>query len=419
VKLAGRGKMENTLPEKARLLERLREGKFEVPDFIFVPAEDFKKENFEALEDFLQNHRESFKVIARSAHPQEEFFTGGTFDSLETYADLAGIMYARKRMVNFAKTVHRLTILRQQKFNKAPEIDPDEMGVIAMPFIDGTSVMAKMLGDHWEFGYCRDRLHKVQSEPYITKTPHDRKLLEVSEDIQKHLGFMCEIEYIISEDGEIHVVQAKDISNIETLEIKQSERSIKLDGVRRIRKRRSYRERPIYVMDNTAFYMDIIDKCENMVHGWEEPRPGIEDIIEIIASYEKELEEFSLTHQRFCVLGLSMADPEELYQIANHYLDDTPELQKQFSKSLNSNLYKRDYFLSEADTFIAKDRIRVNLRSHDAYGIDTVRNPLWSAYWNIDRHDKIVKDFKKLGFKTGDSIAIDIDSEEKPTVYRL
>lgn len=233
--------MESQLPEKAKLLERLKKGDFNLPDFIYVPAADFEKEDFEALETFLRAHRESFKVFARSAHPQEKFLKAGTFDSVATYADVAGIKFARKRIIDLAKTAHKLSVQRQQRFNGAPEMDFDKMGIIVMPFIDGTGVMAKMLEDHWEFGYCRDRIHKVQSEPYITNTPHDIRLLQMSEDIQKHLGFRCEIEYIVSADGEIHVVQAKDISHIETLEQKESDRSIKLDGVRRIRKRRNYR----------------------------------------------------------------------------------------------------------------------------------------------------------------------------------
>jgi hypothetical protein len=410
--------MESTLPEKARLLEQLKKGEFNVPDFIYIPASDFEQKNFKAVEDFLSNHSERFKVIARSAHPKEEFLLPGTFDSLETYADLAGITYARKRIIDLATSSRKLSVLRQQKFNDAPEIDPNEMGIVVMPFIEGTSVMAKRLGDHWEFGYCRDRIHKVQSEPYITNTPHDRKLLQLSEDIQRYLGVRCEIEYIISEDGEIHVVQAKDISNVELAE-KEDQRSIKLDGIRRIRKRRNYRERPLYVMDSRVYYMSIIDKCEDMVHGCEGPPPSIEDIIAMITAYETELEAFALKHERFAILGLSIRVPEELYQIANHYLDEMPDLQKQLSKVLHNNMYKRDYFLAEADTIIAKDKIRVNLRSHDAYGIATVRNPLWSVYWFIEKHDQIVKEFKTLGFKTGDTIGVDIDAEEKPTVCRL
>jgi hypothetical protein len=411
--------MKSQVSEKVRLLERLKKGRFNVPDFIYVPAIDFQKENFEALEAFLTRHRESYKVIARSAHPQEENFKSGTFDSLETYADLAGIQFARNRIIHLAETTKRLSIIRQQKFHGSPNIDLDKMGVLVMPYIEGTNVMAKMLSDRWEYGYCRDRLHKIETEPYITNTTCDRDLLQVSEQIQKHLGFRCEIEYVISADGTIHVVQAKDISHIETLIEQKGERSIKLDGVRRIRKRRNYRERVVYVMDNRAFYLSLIDRCEDLIQGRGKVKTPFADIISMVSSHEKELEEFALKHHRFGVLGLSINVPEDIYQIACHILDDMPQSNKKLSKVLHDNLYRRDNFLSESDTIIAKDKIRVNLCSHDAYGIDTVRNPIWSVYWNINRNDQIVKEFESLGFKTGDTIGIDIGPEEKPTVYRL
>ncbi len=411
--------MESTLPEKARLLQQLKEGDFNIPDFIYVSVSDFKSENFDELEAFLDLHRESFKVIARSAHPDEEFFKGGTFDSLETYADLGGIQYARKKIINLATNAKQLSIKRQQKFNDAPQIDSDDMGVIVMPFISGASVMAKMIGDHWEFGYCRDRMHKVQREPYITKTPHDRRLIELSEKIQENLGHRCEIEYVVSEEGEIYVVQAKDISHIEMLEQKQSDRTIQLDGVRRIRRNHNYRERPVYLMDNKSFYLRIIGMCENIVLDAKGPKPTIEDVLDIVGVYQSELADFAMRNQRFAVLGLSIQEPEELYQIANHYLEDSPDIQQQLSKALHDNLYKIDYFLSEADTLIAKDKFRVNLCGHDAYGIDTVRNPIWTVYWHMDKHDSVVKDFYGLGFKTGDTVGIEIDSDEKPNVYRL
>ena len=149
--------MEALIPEKARLLDRLKQGKFNVPDFIYVPAFDFKNRHFEPLNTFLRDYQDSYKVIARSGHPLEQYYRGGTFDSLETYADVAGILYARKRIINSAKTARRLSFLRQQKFNNAPELDLDELGVIVMPFITGTSVMAKKLGNHWEFGYSGNR----------------------------------------------------------------------------------------------------------------------------------------------------------------------------------------------------------------------------------------------------------------------
>ena len=407
------------LPEKARLLQKLKEGNFTVPDFIYVSASDFRNEAFNDLNAFLDHHRESFKVITRSAHPKEEYFKGGTFDSLETYADLGGIQYARSKIINLAKTAKALTIKRQQKFNNSPEIDPEDMGIIVMPFISGISVMAKMLGNHWEFGYCRDRIHKIQREPYITRTPHDRRLIDLSEKIQKYLRHRCEIEYVVSEDGQIYIVQAKDISHIETLELQQTDRSIRLDGVRRIRRNHNYRERPLFVMNNREFYLEIISKCEDLVFGDKETRLTIEDILEIVARYQIELENFALRHERFCVLGLSIQEPEELFQIANHYLDEFPDLQQKLSKALQANLYKIDYFLSEADTLLAKDRFRINLCAHDAYGIDTVRNPMWSVHWRADKHDMLVKEFKRLGFKSGDTVGIEIDSDEKPIVYRL
>jgi len=410
---------DNHLPEKAQLLKRLQEGKFNVPDFIFVPSDDFKNENFDQLEAFLKKHRESFKVIARSAHPEEEHFKGGTFESLQTYADLGGIKYARKRMIKMAGTAQRLSVLRQQKFNQAPEIHLESMGIIVMPFIEGASVMAKKIGREWEFGYCRDRNCRIQSSPYITCTPHDRKLYHISQKIQQYLGFRCEIEFIISTDGVIHVVQAKDISGIEVLEQRESERSVELDGVHRIRIRRNFRERPIYVMDSGELYMKLIDRCEDFVHGWGDKKGVLEDILAIIADYEQCLENFALLHQRFGLLGYCLKAPEELYQVANHYLDETPEMQQTLSQALHQNLYAIDYFISEADTIIARDEDRVSLCSHDAYGIDTVRNPLWSVYWHSNRHREVVGEFQRLGFRTGDTVGIDIRADGKPSVFRL
>ncbi len=412
--------MVDSIPEKAELLEKLRQGGFAVPDFIYVPPATFESADYADLEAFLEKHRQSFKVIARSAHPEERRFKGGTFDSLETYADVGGIRYARNKMIKLAGSSKRLSIARQQRFNRAPELDLEQMGVIVMPFIDGSSVMAKIIDGQWEFGYCRDRIHKVQSEPYITRTPHDRRLVQLSKKIQAYLGFRCEIEYIISADGEIHVVQAKNIAGIDTLEEKESQRTIALDGIRRIRKRRNYRERPVYVMDNKAFYIDIISRCEEMLADDAVPdRTGIDRVIDAIRRYEADLEDFALRHQRYAVLGLAIQDPVELYQIANHYLDDTPELQAELSRALHSNLYQIDTFISEADTLIAKDKIRINLCSHDAYGIDTVRNPLWTVFWRVDRHDEVVREFKRVGFKSGDTVGIDINVDEKPTVRRL
>jgi hypothetical protein len=411
--------MQAPLPEKIRLLKVLKRKGFNVPDFVYLTAENFRNESFGELQEFLKKTRGSFKVIARSAHPLESFFKSGTFDSLEVNADIAGIKYARKRIVNLAKTAKKLQIKRQQKFHGAPEIDPQEMGIIVMPFIDGIKVMAKKMGKHWEFGYTSETSHKIQCDSYITETPHDMKLLRLSEDIQESLGFPCEIEYIVSKFSDVHVVQAKDISRVELLDEDVSRRSVRLDGIRRIRKKRNYRERTVYVMDHNSFYLDIINKCEDLVHGWSDEKCTIDDVLQVIYGYEAELSEFALKHERFGVLGFSIKIPDDLFQIANHYLDATPDLQKQLTKALYNNQYKIDYFLAEADTIIAKDRIRLNLCTHDAYGIDTVRNPIWFVYWKFEKQDEIVGELRRLGFRTGDTLCIDIGMDEKPTIYRL
>lgn len=411
--------MDKKLPEKVRLLEILAKKKFNVPPYIYVTYKDFNNDHFDPLEKFLEAHCDGYKVIARSAHIYEENFKSGTFDSFGTYADVGGIKYARKKMIRMASTTKRLSILRQQHFNNAPQVDLEHMGVLVMPFIVGTAIMAKVVGGRWEFGYCRDRSRKIQREPYITQVPHDRRLVQLSKKIQETLGFSCEIEYIVSSEGHIYVVQAKDISHIETLAQQESERSIKLDGIRRTRKRRSYRERPLFVLNNRSFYINLISKCEDMVLGCQGPQPKIEDLISAIKAYETEMESFALRHQRYAVLGLSIQEAEELYQIASHYLDDTPELQSQLSKALHHNVYQVDIFLAEADTLIAKDKVRIYIGSHDAYGIDTVRNPLWSVYWHLDKHDATIKEFAKLGFKTGDTVGIEVDAEDRPTIYRL
>lgn len=411
--------MTQILPEKARLLNRLAEGGFNVPHAYYLPPEAFENEDFAGLEQFLKEHCAGHKIIVRSCHPAEEFYKGGTFDSLETYADVGGVKYARNKIMKAASEEKKLSILRQQKFNCAPPMDPAETGVLVMPFIEGSRAMAKVIGTHWEFGYCRTRSGNFECEPYITHTPSDLRLLQISEEIQAFLGFKCEIEYIISFDGTIYVVQAKDISKVDTMERKQGELAVELDGLRRIRHRRNYRERPIFVMDNRALYLDLIELAEEVVHSGRDHQATMNDILDMVKAYEEAMMQFALRHDRFAVLGLCIMVPDELFQLANHYLVEYPELQGNISKTLYTDLYKVDQFLAEADTLIAKDVFRRSLCSHDAYGINTVRNPVWSAYWKLSRHREVTNRFKKLGFQTGDYVGVEVGEEEKPTVFLI
>ena len=113
------------------------------------------------------------------------------------------------------------------------------------------------------------------------------------------------------------MVQAKDISEVEILEVKEDKRSVRLDGIRRIRKRRNYRERPLYVMDTRAFYMDVIDHCEELVLKRTEPPTQIGPLMEKIQAYEQSMEHFAMRNRRFAILAISIEPSAEIYQIAN------------------------------------------------------------------------------------------------------
>jgi hypothetical protein len=413
--------------EKARLLQRLREAGFNVPDFLVISAADFRHGRFGALRAFLKKFPAA-KVIVRSAHPLEDRYKAGTFDSIETGADLTGVKYARNRMVKLAQTAKRLRILRQQKFNLAPVIDPEDMDVIVMPFIEGQGVMARVAGGRWEFGYCSGGSRSLQSDPTITCVPHDTRLIRTSEAVQAFLGFPCEIEYILSLNGDLLVVQARDVSGKGDTGKGDSGkgdpgkghagRGIRLDGVHRIREGRNHRERTLYVMDTDALYARVIGICEEIACGGEGGAVVVERVLRAIADHGRGMEAFAQEHERFAVLGLSV-ELSDLFQIAHHYLDDFPQLQERVSKALYQHRQAVDYFLAEADTLIARMKLRFNLCAHSAYGIDTLGNPLWSVYWNAEREPVVAEAFGRLGLRTGDRVAIDIDNEGVPRVVRV
>ena len=409
----------NRIPEKPRLLKILKDDGFNVPDFYFISGEDFDEGDFLELQEFLNRSCTSFKVIVRSAHPQEDRFKGGTFDSLETNCDITGVQYARNRITKLARHAKRLNILRQQRFNGAPQIDIDQMGIVVMQYIEGLQVMAKQLGDQWEFGISGFAKEKVPVESYITRRPPDERLLELSDTIQRYLGFRCEIEYILDYSGVIHVVQARDISLIDLLEQNRFEQTLRLDGIRRLRKRNNYRERVIYAMDNPSIYERILAMSSELLREQERVEEKFGKILKVIEEYEQELEQFSLKYQYYAVLGLKIRIPDELFHKASHCLNELPDYQARLTQVLLENQYQIDYFLSEADTILAKDRLHLNLCTHAAYGVDSVRNPLWFIHWTPEHHDAVVNQFRKLGFKTKDMIGIEISPEERPMVYRL
>ena len=56
------------IPEKARHLLTLKKAGFNVPPFLYMPAEDFLNKDFDRLKTFLHEQCDGFKVIIRSCH---------------------------------------------------------------------------------------------------------------------------------------------------------------------------------------------------------------------------------------------------------------------------------------------------------------------------------------------------------------
>ncbi len=125
------------------------------------------------------------------------------------------------------------------------------------------------------------------------------------------------------------MVQARDISKVETFERKESQ-FIRLDGLHRTRKRRNYRERPVFVMNNRLLYIEIISACEVLVHDRPGPVTAIAEVLALLRDFERQMEAFALTHARFGVLGLSIRVPAQLYRSPTS-LDEPRSGKRRFS----------------------------------------------------------------------------------------
>jgi hypothetical protein len=413
-------------PDKVAFLEKLQSGGFNIPDFIYLSSEALENDCQKAITSFLGSLNGAACVIVRSAHPLEAHFKGGTFDSFESTADLDGIRLAFRKIVRSCRTSKRLAIRRQQVFEGAPPLDPDDMGILIMPYVDGRSVMAKTVGTNWEFGYARQSDNLIFRDPYLTSTPHDTQLYILSERIRRFLGFRCEIEYILSGDGQLFIVQARDISGAPTIEEapvsptgRRGGGRVRFDGVLRVRGLCNHRIRPVFIMNNRGFSLEIIDACSRSRCSGGSGDDGLtQRILEIIDRFDQQLEMFSLSHPRYAVLGTDI-HLLELFHFIHHFFEKATHARQQIEGALRKTQYSVESFLAEADTLIAKHKTRFNLCTHNAYGISSVSNPLWTVFWNEDRSESILNDIELLGIQTGDIIEIEIEASGIPVLYRV
>ncbi len=413
-------------PDKVAFLEKLQSGGFNIPDFIYLSSEELNNNCQTAINAFLKANSGAACVIVRSAHPLEARYKGGTFDSFESTADFDGIRFAFRKIVRSCRTSKRLAICRQQAFEGAPPLNPDDMGILIMPYIDGRSVMAKTVEGKWEFGYARQSDNLIFRDPYLTSTPHDNQLYELSERIRSFLGFRCELEYILSGDGQLFIVQARDISGAPASEEapvspagRRGRGHVRFDGVHRVRGLCNHRIRPVFVMNNREFSLEIMDACcSDRCSGDNRDDGMVQQILDIIDDFDQRLDRFALSHPRYAVLGTDI-HLLDLFHFTHHFFEKVPHARQQIDGALRKTQYAIESFLAEADTLIAKRKTRFNLCTHNAYGISSVRNPLWTVFWDEDRSESILNDLGALGIQTGEIIEIEINAPGIPVLYRF
>ena len=66
-----------------------------------------------------------------------------------------------------------------------------------------------------------------------------------------------------------------------------------------------------------------------------------------------------------------------------------------------------------------EDALRINMGSHDTRDRHRTRSTGWGFHYNVERHEAMVKAFKRPAFKTGDTMGLGVDGNHIPAICRL
>ncbi len=410
-------------PDKVEMLQNLQAAGFDVPGFVYLPAERLARGDTDALAGFLQGRPQTARLLVRSAHPEEAAFKGGTFDSFLATPDLDGVRLAWRRMVRSCRTAKRLSIRRQQVFWGAPSIDPEEMGALVMPFIEGPCIMAKALNGRWEFGVSPQ---EGAGEPYLTTTAADEDLLAQCRSVRDSLGVSCEIEWVRSaKDGRLYLVQARDISRLPTAPPVEegplpcsARDGLVMDGLRRVRDDGRRRQRPVFVMDSRELLSALDAAFRDPAESGDRGAGATDAALSAIHSFEGAMERFALSHERYAVLAVAVHLPD-LYGFPERLPAAGPGCRKALGKALRGCQYAIERFLAEADTLVAQEGTSFHPCTHAVFGISSVSHPLWSVSWKADRRGDILDALHRLGVRTGRRIEIALNSSGLPELYSV
>ncbi|MBU0980639.1 MAG: hypothetical protein KJ709_07555 [Nanoarchaeota archaeon] len=381
------------VPNKVEFLDRLR-GKtkgLKIPEQVYLSREHFEQGEFGELEGFLEGPEE---IIVRSALMEENEFKGGTFSSYRNGGKRNGQRYRLAPTVETVKTLRgwivedaryakSLAIRRQQKFNNAPEINPEDIGAQVMRYEEGCKIMAKQVREKWEFGYVglKCPLDGAHMQDHLSDHAWNDDLVPVSERIQDMLGIGAEIEYIWDQKNDrLIVVQVKDITGRVT---EAEPRMHDEDPVyiladfclNRMRKtEESYRERQLFKVDDYEHLIPAISDRYIQEEG------TFVKCLEEARAMKDEYERFALENEHYAVY---IGEVERTNRFVGYVTRNHPDV-KDFHIGDGNYGFGLRYcgmmyypFVAEADTVINFTVSSITGHSHQLFGIDNINNPLW------------------------------------------
>jgi hypothetical protein len=418
------------LSQDRAFLDNLRKYNAEIPPFLLFTRSDFEGSNFGELERFLRLI-ESDKIIVRSAHPLEERFKGGTFSSYTNQEktkqwqnerwlpkNVHTVLSLRDKIIHDARYAKSLSIRRQQKFDGAPIINPDDIGAMVMPFCSGCRVMVKQLDGEWEYGYDGIIISKVNYRSLSSVDFHGH-LKDISELIQDKIGLPLEIEYVWDQKHKIvYVVQLRGISRFKSEHssigpIVADTSNICSDiSICRARRNDEFvRTRPFYVIDEEKeFWTDERLQATLAMPSFSINFEGFyKTAIDGLLERKERFEKFALEHRNF---GIYLKNSSFTHQFLICSQDHERKLPAELSigdiggDSLNyCGMLYYPFFL-EADTVITPSCSSITKHAHDAFGINNINNPFWLIMLYSDGY-KYAEDVLK-DIKTGTRVKIQI-----------
>jgi len=425
------------LQEKVANLLTLEEVDKSIPDRVFVSEKDFQDENFENLKKFLKKYPEG-GIYARTVHKLEDQLKGGTGKSIVFYENtIQEVHDVRKVIIDHLRYAKRLSILRQQKFNGlSQEFNPDDMGLLFMPYIKGWNIMAKYVNKEWEFGISGIPENGEEFPPRLFTKKSIEEMAVILQNLQRDLRRIVdpliercdrltnhlykkkgndkyEYEFVYNSKAKvIYTVQARDISkiigNMKTMEcgFDLSYPSLDLADWQCVRNPARYRKRPVYIID------------EKLVEGVEYLSKANKHI-EFLLQVQEQFIDFALEHENLGVIALDASKSNDSVLSLNQKGIYDKELPRELIYSLGeygfTTLHAGDLYaplIDESDLLICPATPGKGADPHIVFGIDNLNVPFIAVKY-FGREDYLLRDFLRTNkINNGSLVGVDVSGSD-------